>query len=158
MTQSTRDSRLASSRRGIAPIVSTLLMVVVVVTASSIAVLWSGGALQQLSDFFGNQSSRVQEAIAIEEVYTFRNSSTVFTVRPYVRDIGPVAVYLSAAFISWSPSVIKQTSITPNKVLGSGQLTSITFTLSKPPPAATTITVKVVTSRGTSDTLQVFVP
>lgn len=148
------------SRRGLSPIISTLLMVVVVVAAASVAVLWSSGALQQLSEYIGGQSAAVQEAIAIEDGSLTRNNNNTLTLRLYVRDVGPVAVVLTEVFISWSPNTIKPLSITPLKTLGAGQLSLQNFNFANSPqlPVATTVTLKVVTSRGASDTFQLFVP
>ncbi len=167
------DRRSMRSRRGISTVVSTLLMVVVVVAASSIAILWSTGALQQLSDYFGNQTSTVQEAIAIEDVYYNRTTFSVCSatlkpdhcIQPYVRNIGPVAVFLTAIFITNSTRITEIT-LTRQITLGAGQLavipcyatsTSCPLPTRYYPTAGTTVTIKVVTSRGTSDIFQLFV-
>lgn len=166
------DRRSMGYRRGISAVVSTLLMVVVVVAASSIAILWSTGALQQLSDYFGNQTSAVQEAIAIEDVYYNRTASSACAVskpdhciQPYVRNIGPVAVFLTAIFITNSTRITEIT-LTRQITLGAGQLTiipcyaistSCPLPIKNYPLAGTTVTIQVVTSRGTSDIFQLFV-
>ncbi len=154
-----------ASRRGISPVVSSLLMVVVVVAASSIAVLWSSGSLQQLQIFFGNQSNAVQEAIAIEDVY-FNVANN--TLRPYVRDVGPILVTLKAVIVTWSGGTIL-VNISPSLSLGSGQLTTVSsfspvFAFPAPCKLAAgtcggvTFTVKIITALGNSDIFQLFVP
>ncbi len=149
-------------------------MVVVVVAAASIAVLWSSGALQQLANFFGTQSNAVQEAIAIEDVFYNRTTlANAVTIRPYVRNVGPVAVVLKAVFVSWPGATPKFLNIPGSSTLGAGQLTQVIFTaptwiFSSPmgpcpspaqpmPSCAKTFTIKVVTALGTSDTFQLFV-
>ena len=167
-----RQTHRSKSRRGISTVVSTLLMVVVVVAASSIAILWSTGALQQLSDYFGNQTSAVQEAIAIEDVYYNRTASNVCAaskpdhcIMPYVRNIGPVAVFLTAIFITNSTRITEITLTRPITI-GAGQLaiipcyassTSCILPAKYYPSALTTVTIQVITSRGTSDIFQLFI-
>jgi flagellin-like protein len=167
-----RQRHLSSPRRGIAPIVSTMLMVVVVVAAASIAVLWSSGALQTLANYFGTQSNAVQEAIAIEDVFYNRTTAAnAVTLRPYVRNIGPVAVILKAVIVSWPGGTPKLLNAPANLILGGGQMTSAlsftpsTFMFSSPfGPCPTlpascgkTFTIQVITALGTSDSFQLFV-
>lgn len=158
-------SRSMKSRRALSPIISTLLMVVVVVAAASIAVLWSSGALQTLSNYFGTQSNAVQEAIAIEDVYYNVANNTL---RPYIRNVGPVSVVLTAVFVSWPGGTTKVLAINPARTVGAGQLTSISFASPafifplpcKPSPPSCggiTFTIKAITTLGTSDTFQLFV-
>jgi FlaG/FlaF family flagellin (archaellin) len=149
-----RAMKPATSRKAVAPVLATLLMIAVAVSMSVIIFMWSQGFLSQTSESTGAQqgaqNQAAQSSIAIEAVLfdtTNKNATVV------VRNVGAVAVKLGNIVMSgvssnagFKGSQIKDASGTQ---LSKGQATSIEVTGLTNLTSGDVVTVKATTEAGT---------
>lgn len=141
------------SKKAVAPVLATLLMIAVAVSMSVIIFMWAQGFLSQTSESTGSQqgsqNQAAQSSVAIENVLFNGTKATV-----YIRNVGAVSVIPAmgtAAGISsnagFKTSAINATNIIPLS-LAKGKGGSTTFTLTGL-TSGDTVSFKITTSVGT---------
>ncbi|MEM0011233.1 MAG: archaellin/type IV pilin N-terminal domain-containing protein [Candidatus Bathyarchaeia archaeon] len=135
-------------RKGVSPVIATLLLIVIAVAAAVLAYIWVTGYMGTLQAQAGAQ--QVQERIKIEGV-KISSDGTIQTV--YVRNIGDtqvkiVAVYLLDSGGSVLGKIDQTTTLSPESAIAISATTLPTVTAGK------TYIIKVVTARGTEATYQ----
>jgi flagellin-like protein len=139
---------MTSKRRGVSPVIATLLLIVIAVAAAVLTYIWVTGYMGTLQAQAGAQ--QVQERIKIEGVQVNNNQISAI----YVRNIGDTKVKIADVYLlDSSGNVIDKAS--PSTTLDPASSTTISGEL----PTTTlqsgkTYIVKVVTERGTEATYQ----
>jgi flagellin-like protein len=139
---------MSGKRRGVSPVIATLLLIVIAVAAAVLAYIWITGYMGTLQAQAGAQ--QVQERIKIEGVQVNENNDQISAI--YVRNIGDVTATIADVYLLDSSGNVLGSSTTTATV--SPESSS---TISAP---ATTLTpghtyiVKIVTTRGTEATYQ----
>ena len=134
-------------RRGVSPVIATLLLIVVAVAAAILTYIWVTGYMGTLQAQAGAQ--QVQERIKIEGVeVTNKQISKV-----YVRNIGDTEVTIANIYLLDASGNVLQ-SIPTTATLTLEQASSIGVSSSTTLRPGKTYIVKVVTTRGTEATYQ----
>ena len=156
-----------SSRKAVAPVLATLLMIAVAVAMSVIIFMWSQGFLSQTSSATGGQQGAqnvaAQSSVAIEiAVFTTGTNGTSTVI---VRNVGSVSVTLGSIVVQGSSSnggfktsVIDTTpTCTPATIL-KGSACTLTVTGITNLASGDVMTMKVTTTAGTFAAAQFTVP
>jgi FlaG/FlaF family flagellin (archaellin) len=98
-------SMKTKTRKAVAPVLATLLMIAVAVSMSVIIFMWGQGFLSQTSEGTGAQqgaqNQAAQSSVAIEAVLFNPNAtSNTATISIIVRNVGAVAIKLGAVSIT----------------------------------------------------------
>jgi len=134
-------------RKGVSPVIATLLLIVVAVAAAILTYIWVTGYMGTLQAQAGAQ--QVQERIKIEGVeVTNKQISKV-----YVRNIGDTEVTIANIYLLDASGNVLQ-SIPTTATLTLEQASSIGVSSSTTLRPGKTYIVKVVTTRGTEATYQ----
>ncbi|ABL78612.1 archaellin/type IV pilin N-terminal domain-containing protein [Thermofilum pendens] len=132
-------------KRGVSPVIATLLLIVIAVAAAVLAYIWitgyQGTLTQQAS------TTQLQERIAIEAV-----SYNGTTLTAYVRNVGDVKVNITTIYVfNGSGTIINSNNnnyqLATPVVISPGQVSTVTTSVTL--TAGNTYTVEVVTKYGT---------
>ncbi|MEM1523318.1 MAG: archaellin/type IV pilin N-terminal domain-containing protein [Thermofilaceae archaeon] len=134
-------------RKGVSPVIATLLLIVIAVAAAVLAYIWVTGYMGTLQAQAGAQ--QVQERIKIEGVMI--SGGTIQTV--YVRNIGDTQVKIAAVYLLDSGGSVLG-KIEQTTTLSPESATTISATTLPTVTAGKTYIIKVVTARGTEATYQ----
>ena len=146
---------MTSKRRGVSPVIATLLLIVIAVAAAVLTYIWVTGYMGTLQAQAGTQ--QVQERIKIEGVKVGTSGADVHKITDiYIRNIGDVKVNVTTVYLInvtvLATDYPKQEIATEELAdIDSGKLTNIRGITLKP---GVTYTIKAVTSRGTEATYQ----
>jgi flagellin-like protein len=137
---------MTAKRRGVSPVIATLLLIVIAVAAAVLTYIWVTGYMGTLQSQAGAQ--QVQERIKIEAIDITNN-------KVYIRNIGETKVTIAAVYLidSTTGSTIASNT-TVNIELSPGELTDVGLTLSDNVKSGATYIVKAVTAKGTEATYQ----
>ncbi|MCS7105293.1 MAG: hypothetical protein NZ954_06990 [Thermofilaceae archaeon] len=136
-------------RKGVSPVIATLLLIVIAVAAAVLTYIWVTGYMGTLQAQAGTQ--QVQERVKIEGVKISGNKLSEL----YVRNIGDVRLNISAVYLLDSAgATIGQSTLTGGQIVGPEALATITSLPQESLNAGETYIVKVVTTRGTEATYQ----
>lgn len=135
-------------RKGVSPVIATLLLIVIAVAAAVLAYIWVTGYMGTLQAQAGAQ--QVQERIKIEGV-TISTQGIIQTV--YVRNIGDTQVKIAAVYLLDSGGSVLG-KIEQTTTLSPESATTISATTLPTVTAGKTYIIKVVTARGTEATYQ----
>jgi flagellin-like protein len=144
---------MSGKKRGVSPVIATLLLIVIAVAAAVLAYIWITGYMGTLQAQAGAQ--QVQERIKIEGIEIGTGTSANKITKVYIRNIGDVRVNVTTLYLInvsiLAKEDVKQV-IDPEGVLAytttSGGFLGVTL---KP---GVTYTIKAVTSKGTEATYQ----
>lgn len=140
--------RLATrmKRKGVSPVIATLLLIVIAVTAAILAYVWVTGYMGRVTGTVEQQTAeQMQERIKINAVTTGTGSVTIS-----VANIGEVDVTISGAYIL-NENRTAVCSSTPATKIASGAVGDVTITSCTLKSGAMYI-AKVVTAKGTEAT------
>ena len=137
---------MTAKRRGVSPVIATLLLIVIAVAAAVLTYIWVTGYMGTLQSQAGAQ--QVQERIKIEAIDITNN-------KVYIRNIGETKVTIAAVYLinSTTGSTIVSNTIV-NTELSPGELKDVSLTLSGNVNSGATYIVKAVTAKGTEATYQ----
>jgi flagellin-like protein len=142
---------MTAKRRGVSPVIATLLLIVIAVAAAVLTYIWVTGYMGTLQAQAGAQ--QVQEKIKIEGVKITDGKITNI----YIRNIGDVKVNVTTVYLINVTTVLAKDDpkqeIAPEGLadIDDNKLTNIKNIALKP---GVTYTIKAVTSRGTEATYQ----
>jgi len=142
---------MTSKRRGVSPVIATLLLIVIAVAAAVLTYIWVTGYMGTLQAQAGAQ--QVQEKIKIEGVEITDGK----IAKIYIRNIGDVKVNVTTVYLINVTTVVAKDDpkqeIAPEGLaaIDDAKLTNIKDIALKP---GVTYTIKAVTSRGTEATYQ----
>ena len=159
---SSREKRLALSKRALSPIFATLIILAVVTVLFIPVFIWATGMTSQTQDSWKLSGLIATERIVIEEVNLKANSDSC-TI--YIRNIGKteasvngVLIYLSdgtGEMHKYSRSDLPATFSTDPISVAQGNLITLTFaSLDFTPAMNEAYTVQVFTTRGVADTFK----
>ena len=136
---------MTSKRRGVSPVIATLLLIVIAVAAAVLTYVWVTGYMGTLQSQAGAQ--QVQERIKIEAIDITNN-------KVYIRNIGETKVTIAAVYLinSTTGSIIANTTTATD--ISPGDLQSVSLTLSTYMKSGATYIVKAVTKKGAEATYQ----
>jgi flagellin-like protein len=136
---------MTAKRRGVSPVIATLLLIVIAVAAAVLTYIWVTGYMGTLQSQAGAQ--QVQERIKIEAI-------DIANDKVYIRNIGETKVTIAAVYLinSTTGSIITNTTTTTD--ISPGDLQSVTLTLNTNMKSGATYIVKAVTKKGTETTYQ----
>jgi flagellin-like protein len=136
---------MTSKRRGVSPVIATLLLIVIAVAAAVLTYIWVTGYMGTLQSQAGAQ--QVQERIKIEAIDITNN-------KVYIRNIGETKVTIAAVYLinSTTGSIITNTTTATD--ISPGDLQSVGLTLGTYMKSGATYIVKAVTKKGTEATYQ----
>jgi flagellin-like protein len=137
---------MSGKKRGVSPVIATLLLIVIAVAAAVLAYIWITGYMGTLQAQAGAQ--QVQERIKIEGVKV----DTGGQITIYIRNIGDVAVTIDSVYLLDSSGKVLTTGTPPTTGISPGN--AGTATASYNIQSGYTYIVKVVTTRGTEATYQ----
>ncbi|MEM1908609.1 MAG: archaellin/type IV pilin N-terminal domain-containing protein [Thermofilaceae archaeon] len=140
-------------RRGVSPVIATLLLIVIAVVAAVLAYIWVSGYMGRVTSQAEAQAPQLQERIKIDAVKVETNQVTI-----YVTNIGDVEVKIASAYVLTEnkTSVCGGPLATP-VTIGVGASNSVsasTCSLTK----GSTYIAKVVTSKGVEATYTFTAP
>jgi len=137
---------MTSKRRGVSPVIATLLLIVIAVAAAVLTYIWVTGYMGTLQSQAGAQ--QVQERIKIEAIDITNN-------KVYIRNIGETKVTIAAVYLinSTTGSIIASNTTTATDI-SPGDLQSVGLTLDTYMKSGATYIVKAVTKKGTEATYQ----
>jgi flagellin-like protein len=137
---------MTSKRRGVSPVIATLLLIVIAVAAAVLTYIWVTGYMGTLQSQAGAQ--QVQERIKIEAI-------DITNGKVYIRNIGETKVTIAAVYLinSITGSTIASNT-TVNTELSPGELKDVSLTLSDNVASGVTYIIKAVTAKGTEATYQ----
>jgi len=139
-------------RKGVSPVIATLLLIVIAVAAAVLTYIWVTGYMGTLQSQAGAQ--QVEERIKIEGVSIDTENNNIQEI--YIRNIGDVRVNVTTVYLINSSGILSRED--PKTVLAPEELLEYStnpakiggVTLS---PGGTYI-VKAVTAKGTETTYQ----
>ena len=137
---------MTAKRRGVSPVIATLLLIVIAVAAAVLTYIWVTGYMGTLQSQAGAQ--QVQERIKIEAI-------DITNGKVYIRNIGETKVTIAAVYLinSTTGSIIASNTTTATDI-SPGDLQSVTLTLDTHMNSGATYIVKAVTNKGTEATYQ----
>jgi len=139
-------------RKGVSPVIATLLLIVVAVAAAVLTYIWVTGYMGRVTGTVEQTSmEQLQERIKINAVNVSDDTVTI-----YVTNIGEVNTVISAGYIltEGGTAVCNTTDNTP---LNAGQTANVQLTNCGLQPGKTYI-AKAVTSKGTEATYTFTAP
>jgi flagellin-like protein len=136
---------MTSKRRGVSPVIATLLLIVIAVAAAVLTYIWVTGYMGTLQSQAGAQ--QVQERIKIEAI-------NITSGKVYIRNIGETKVTIAAVYLinSTTGSIITNTTTATD--ISPGDLQSVSLILKDYMKSGATYIVKAVTKKGTEATYQ----
>jgi len=144
---------MTEKRRGVSPVIATLLLIVIAVAAAVLTYIWVTGYIGRSTSTA--EAPQLQERIKINAVQA---AAGTVTVNVSVMNIGDVIVNITAAYTLTEGGTIQVCANTTTKtLLAPGQIADIkvpSCSLS----AGTTYVTKVVTAKGTEATLTFTLP
>ena len=151
------SKRFVIDRKALSPIFSTLIILAVVTVLFIPVFIWATGTTSQTTDSWSLSGKIATERIVVEEVSLKSGQTSCVT---YVRNIGTTAVTVSNVIISSSSGVLYpysggQVASSPSSVVQGDLITVTVSTLGFAPAEGDVYTVKVSTTLGVSDSLQV---
>lgn len=137
------------ARRGVSPVIATVLLILVAVAATVIIWTWVSGA----SSNNPTTQPALQEKLVIDAVKTVKTNATTSTATIYVTNVGQVQANITAAFVldGISGTVVCSGNLTSVVPLNPGGSDSVDVTGCSFSPGHP-YTAKVVSSRGISAT------
>jgi len=133
--------KLLRSKKGISPVVVTLLLAVIVITLSAFVYVyvlsWTSEARYELESIISLHS----EEIMIDDVYYKDN-----VLRVYVRNLSPFKVIVDSLYVEHDGSVVFS-SLNLNTYIEPDDVVELTFSVSL--EESKSYNVKIVTKRGT---------
>jgi flagellin-like protein len=139
---------MSGKKRGVSPVIATLLLIVIAVAAAVLAYIWITGYMGTLQAQAGAQ--QVQERIKIEGVEV-NNNDQISAI--YIRNIGDVTVTIADVYVLDSSGNVLGRLTTTATVTPESSSTITATTLPTLTPGHTYI-VKIVTTKGTEATYQ----
>ena len=136
------------ARKGISPVIATIILVLIAVVAGVLLWLWVSGYSSSLP----SQNPALYERIKIEAVNV---SSTTKQISIYVRNIGNANVTISTIYILKPDGTMIENPSLPNNnpvTIKPGNVQKITVTLSQQYQSGYAYVVKVVTTNGVEAT------
>ncbi|MEM1568398.1 MAG: archaellin/type IV pilin N-terminal domain-containing protein [Thermofilaceae archaeon] len=133
-------------RRGVSPVIATLLLIVIAVVAAVLAYIWVSGYMGRVTSQAEAQAPQLQERIKIDAASVSGNTVTI-----YVTNIGDVNVTIASAYVLYEnkTAVCSSTNLAQNIPKGkAGSVTVSNCNL----VTGTTYIAKVVTSKGVEAT------
>jgi flagellin-like protein len=137
---------MTAKKRGVSPVIATLLLIVIAVAAAVLTYIWVTGYMGTLQSQAGAQ--QVQERIKIEAI-------DITNDKVYIRNIGETKVTIAAVYLinsATGSTIASDTSV--NTELSPGELMDVSLTLSGNVNSGVTYIVKAVTAKGTEATYQ----
>lgn len=124
-------------------------MIVIVVGLSAIIFAYAtnsfSGMGSNLSNFFGNSGSAIEERVVIEQV-TFNESGSHLGANLYVRNDGVNPTIISAIYVTNVTASKAVTSVTLSKQINSGSFANIAITFT--PDVGSTYSFTIATQLG----------
>ena len=145
---------MTAKKRGVSPVIATLLLIVIAVAAAVLAYIWITGYMGTLQAQAGAQ--QVQERIKIEGIEIGTGTSANKITKVYIRNIGDVRVNVTTLYLINVSILAKEDVkkvIDPEGVLAYTTTTSGGFQDVTLEPGVT-YTIKAVTSKGIEATYQ----
>ena len=134
------------TRKGVSPIIATVILVLIAVVAGVLLWLWVSG----YSSALPSQNPALYERIKIEAVNVSSTTSTK-QISIYVRNIGNADVTISSIYILRPDGTMIENPSLPNNnpvTIKPGTVQKITVTLSQQYQSGYAYVVKVVTTNG----------
>ncbi|MEM0024571.1 MAG: archaellin/type IV pilin N-terminal domain-containing protein [Thermofilaceae archaeon] len=132
-------------RRGVSPVIATLLLIVIAVVAAVLAYIWVSGYMGRVTSQAEGQASQLQERIKIDAVKV-----TGARVDINVTNIGDVDVTIASAYVLFENKTAVCSSA-PNKNISRGTAGYVSVSNCNL-VTGTTYIAKVVTSKGVEAT------
>ncbi|MEM0119725.1 MAG: archaellin/type IV pilin N-terminal domain-containing protein, partial [Thermofilaceae archaeon] len=132
-------------RRGVSPVIATLLLIVIAVVAAVLAYIWVSGYMGRVTSQAEGQASQLQERIKIDAVKV-----TGARVDINVTNIGDVDVTIASAYVLFENKTAVCSSA-PNKNISRGIAGYVSVSNCNL-VTGTTYIAKVVTSKGVEAT------
>ena len=141
-------------RRGVSPVIATLLLIVIAVVAAVLAYIWVSGYMGRVTSQAEAQAPQLQERIKIDAV-----SVTDDTVTIYVTNIGDVKVSIASAYVLTEDKITVcggplDSTVEINVGSSSADVSASDCTLQ----SGTTYIAKVVTGKGVEATYTFTAP
>jgi flagellin-like protein len=147
---------MTAKRRGVSPVIATLLLIVIAVAAAVLTYVWITGYMGKVTGTVEQTSTQqLQEKIKINAI-SLSSTSGSTSVTLSVANIGDTDVTISAAYVltQGGISVCSSTSSVP---IGKGTTQSVTITGCSL-TSGTSYIAKAVTSKGTEATYTFTAP
>ncbi|MEM4640319.1 MAG: archaellin/type IV pilin N-terminal domain-containing protein [Thermofilum sp.] len=137
-------------RRGVSPVIATLLLIVIAVVAAVLAYIWVSGYMGRVTSQAEAGAPQLQEKLKIDAVQV-TPSDQKFDVTIYVTNIGDVEVTIASAYVLFEnkTAVCSSTNLAQN--IPKGNADSVTVSGCNL-VTGTTYIAKVVTSKGVEAT------
>ncbi len=135
-------------RKGVSPVIATLLLIVIAVAAAVVTYSWVMG-------FIGTTTTapaQTQARIVVDAV-EYDSSGPSITV--YVRNVGNIKVTVDAVYVYWSYGTVQEAVTGLSTDINAGDVASVTANLSNALPSGT-FYVKVTTEEGAVATSETF--
>ncbi|MEM3975099.1 MAG: archaellin/type IV pilin N-terminal domain-containing protein [Ignisphaera sp.] len=136
-------------RRGVSPVIATLLLIVIAVVAAVLAYIWVSGYMGRVTSQAEAQAPQLQERIKIDAVKVTQES-TGARVDINVTNIGDVDVTIASAYVLFENKTAVCSSA-PNKNISRGTAGYVSVSNCNL-VTGTTYIAKVVTSKGVEAT------
>jgi len=144
---------MTEKRRGVSPVIATLLLIVIAVAAAVLTYVWVTGYIGRSAT--AAEAPQLQERIKINAVQA---AAGTVTVNVSAMNIGDVKVNITAAYILAEGGTVQVCANTTTKtLLVPGQIADIKVRGCNL-KAGTTYVAKVVTAKGTEATLTFTLP
>jgi flagellin-like protein len=143
---------MTSKRRGVSPVIATLLLIVIAVAAAVLTYVWVTGYIGRSTG--AAESAQVQERIKINAV-TVSTTTSGTTVTVSVANIGDVKVNISAIYLLYQNGTRVPNcggTLTTLTQLSPGSVSDIAVPGSCSLSSGVTYIAKVVTGKGTEAT------
>jgi len=142
-------SMMTKKRRGVSPVIATLLLIVVAVAAAVLTYIWVTGYMGKVTGTAEQTSTaQLQERIKINAV---KVSGT--TVTPSVANVGDAVVNVTAAYVLYqNGSAVCGGSLTTLATLKPGEVKDVSVPGTCSLKAGVTYIAKAVTAKGTEAT------
>jgi flagellin-like protein len=145
---------MTAKRRGVSPVIATLLLIVIAVAAAVLTYIWVTGYMGKVTGAVEQTSmQQLQEKIKINAVSV---NSTTETVTLSVSNIGDTDVTISGAYVLTQGGT-SFCSISPSASIPQGGTQDVTID-NCPLESGTTYIAKAVTSKGTEATYTFTTP
>jgi flagellin-like protein len=146
---------MTSKRRGVSPVIATLLLIVIAVAAAVLTYVWVTGYIGRTTSTA--ETGQLQERIKINAVSV--TGTTAKTVTASVANIGDLDVSITAAYVLTSNgTTVCGGALTPAVPLSKGTITDVTVSNSCTLTSGKVYIAKVVTSKGTEATYTFTAP
>ena len=145
-------------RRGISPVVATILLIAIAVAAVAITYVWYVSFQSRMQEETerraAEEAARQKGSIKIEKVQLDKSKK----LQVWVRNTGAIKVHLDELFVTLPDGTV-ETKDLGNEELDPGELSSkIEYTISGTVSAGQAVTIKVVTQEGASAEASTIMP